>query len=125
MSKKQKILLIEDDPDQIFLYRSKFELEGFELISARYGAEGLRLAKEQKPDIILLDLVLIAESGLDVLANLKKDPATKDIPVLILTNLVQKDVKNKAKEQGAVDFLVKTNMMPADVVKRIKEIIKV
>ena len=119
-----KILLIEDDPDQIFLYRSKFELEGLELVSSRYGSEGLRLAREQKPDIILLDLVLIAESGLDVLATLKKDPITHNIPVMILTNLVQKDVETKAKELGAVDFLVKTDMMPSDVVKRVREILK-
>ncbi|MFA6099031.1 MAG: response regulator [Patescibacteria group bacterium] len=124
MDKKLKILLIEDDPDQVFLYQSKFELEGFELAAARYGSEGLRLAREQKPDIILLDLVLIAESGLDVLAKLKKDPLTKNIPVVILTNLVQEDSVIKAKKMGATDFLTKTDVMPSDVVSRIREILK-
>ncbi|MFA5135006.1 MAG: response regulator [Patescibacteria group bacterium] len=124
MDTKLTILLIEDDPDQIFLYQSKFELEGFGMLSARYGSEGLKLAREQKPDIILLDLVLIAENGLDVLASMKKDPLVKNIPVMILTNLERDDAKTKAKELGAVDFLTKANMMPSDVVRRIREILK-
>lgn len=124
MAKKQKILLIEDDTDQIFLYQSKFEIEGFELISSRTGDEGIAKAKTKKPDIILLDLVLIAESGIDVLAKLKKDPAIKSIPVIILTNLVQKGKMEKAKELGAADFLIKANMMPSEVVQRVREILK-
>ncbi|MDD5039582.1 MAG: response regulator [Patescibacteria group bacterium] len=124
MDTKLKILLIEDDTDQVFLYQSKFELEGFEMLSSRYGSEGLRIAGEQKPDIILLDLVLIGESGLDVLANLKKNAPVKNIPVIILTNLERDDAKAKAKELGAADFLTKANMMPSDVVRRIREILK-
>lgn len=124
MDKKKKILLIEDDPDQIFLYKSKFEIEGFEVISSRTGDDGITLAKNEKPDIILLDLILIAESGIDVLSKLKKDKATKHIPVIILTNLVQKDNKENAKKLGAIDFLIKTDMMPADVVKRLREVLK-
>ncbi len=123
MDKKKKILLIEDDPDQIFLYQSKFEIEGFDIISSRTGDDGITLAKIEKPDIILLDLILIAESGIDVLSKLKKDKATKHIPVIILTNLVQKDNKENAKKLGAIDFLIKTDMMPADVVKRVREVL--
>jgi len=124
MKKKLKILFIEDDPDQIFLYQSKFGLEGFEFFSVRTGAEGLELAKTKKPDLILLDLVLIAESGVDVLADLKKDPTTESIPVVILTNLVQEEVIEKTKKLGAVDFIVKANMMPSEVVQRVREILK-
>lgn len=123
-AKKTKILLIEDDPDQIFLYQSKFEIEGFELISSRTGDEGIAKAKTEKPDIILLDLVLIAESGIDVLAKLKKDPAIKSIPVVILTNLVQEETIEKTKKLGAADFIVKANMMPSEVVKRVRELLK-
>ncbi|MFH1367171.1 MAG: response regulator [Patescibacteria group bacterium] len=115
---------MEDDTDQIFLYQSKFKIEGLDLIFSRTGQEGLELAKKENPALILLDLVLIAENGLDVLAKLKKDPNLKHIPVIILTNLVQEEVKNKAKELGAVDFLIKTDMMPSDVVKKVKEILK-
>jgi DNA-binding response OmpR family regulator len=121
---KPKILLIEDDTDQIFLYQSKFEIEGFELISCRTGKEGLEMAKTKDPDIILLDLVLIAENGIDVLAKLKNDPAAKHIPVIILTNLVQEEARKKAASMGAADFLIKTEVMPSDVARRAKEIIK-
>jgi len=123
-SKQPTVLLIEDDTDQIFLYQSKFELEGFEFISSRTGDEGIAKAKTQKPDVILLDLVLIAESGIDVLEKLKKDEATKNIPVLILTNLVQKEKKEKALKLGAADFLIKTDMMPSDVVKKVKAVLR-
>ncbi len=123
MTNKPKILLIEDDTDQIFLYQSKFEIEGFEFFSVRTGAEGLEMAKNKKPDLILLDLVLIAESGVDVLADLKKDPSTESIPVIILTNLVKEDIIEKTKKLGAADFIVKTNMMPSEVVKRVRKIL--
>ena len=123
MTNKPKILLIEDDTDQIFLYQSKFEIEGFEFFSVRTGAEGLEMAKNKKPDLILLDLVLIAESGVDVLADLKKDPSTESIPVIILTNLVKEDIIEKTKNLGAADFIVKTNMMPSEVVKRVRKIL--
>jgi DNA-binding response OmpR family regulator len=124
MSNITKVLLIEDDPDQVLLYRSKLELDGFEVVAVRNGAEGLRLAREQKPDIVLLDLVLVGESGVDVLMQLKKDRATKEIPVVVLTNLIQEEIIGRTKKLGAVDFLAKTDTMPSDVVRRIREILK-
>lgn len=125
MEKKQPtVLLIEDDPDQIFMYQNKFELEGFACIAARRGVEGIDQAKTKGPDIILLDLVLIAENGLDVLEKLKQDNATKNIPVLILTNLVKKEVKEKANNLGAAGFLVKTDAVPAQVVAKVREVLQ-
>lgn len=124
MAKKITVLLIEDDPDQISLYQTKFELEGFDVLSTRKGTEGIELAKTKNPDIILLDLVLIAEDGLDVLDKLKNDTGTQHIPVVILTNLVKKEVKEKAKSFGAADFIIKTDTVPKDVVLKIKEVLK-
>lgn len=124
MKKQHIVLLIEDDPDQIFMYQSKFELEGFNLISTRKGDEGIATAKTRKPDIILLDLVLIAESGLDVLQKLKQDNETKKIPVVILTNLVKKEAMEKAKNLGAADFVVKTDVMPGGVVQKVRDILR-
>jgi len=124
MEKRPTVLLIEDDPDQIFMYQNKFELEGFEFYSARKGDEGITLAKSHKPDAILLDLVLIAENGLDVLEKLKQDDETKKIPVVILTNLVKKEAMDRAKNLGAVDFVVKTDTMPSEVVQKIQGILK-
>jgi len=120
---KPTVLLIEDDPDQIFMYQSKFELEGYEFISARKGDEGMDLAKTEKPDIILLDLVLIVENGLDVLEKLKQDKVTQMIPVVVLTNLVKKEAMKKSRDLGAVGFLVKTNTVPADVVWEVQKIL--
>lgn len=122
--KQSTVLLIEDDPDQIFMYQNKFELEGFEFFSARKGDEGIALAKSHKPNAILLDLVLIAENGLDVLEKLKQNDETKNIPVVILTNLVKKEAMDRAKNLGAVDFIVKTDTMPGSVVQKIRDILK-
>lgn len=120
-----KILFIEDDQDQIFLYQTKFELEGFEFIAARHGNEGINLAIEKQPDLILLDLVLIKEDGMEVLKKLKEDKKTSNIPVIILTNLAKKDLAQKGKDLGAVDFVVKSQTVPSDVVRIVKGVLKI
>ena len=124
MNSKPKILLIEDDKDQIFMYRFKFEKEGFAFFSARTGAEGIKTAKTEKPDLILLDLILINESGVDILEKLKADEAVKNIPVIILTNLAKKELKARAQELGIVDFIIKTQILPAELVERVKKALK-
>lgn len=125
MPHKPTVLLIEDDPDQILMYRTKFELEGFLFLSTQKGRDGIELAKTKHPDLILLDLVLIGENGLDVLRQLKRNDATKNIPAVILTNLVKNDAVEKAQELGAADFLVKTDIVPSDIVQRVRRILKV
>ena len=125
MNTKVKILLIEDDKDQIFMYRFKFEKEGFAFFSARTGAEGIKTAKTEKPDLILLDLILINESGVDILEKLKADEAVKNIPVIILTNLAKKELKARAQELGIVDFIIKTQILPAELVARVKKALKI
>lgn len=122
-TKKNRILFIEDDVDQIFLYQSKFELEGFEFLTARYGRDGLAIAVEKQPDLILLDLVLIKEDGMEILKQLKEDGKTKKIPVIILTNLAKKDLAEKSKELGAVDFIVKAEVTPTDIVSKVKKVL--
>lgn len=124
MAKNITVLLIEDDPDQIFLYQSKFELEGFTFLSSRRGEEGIWLAQTNKPDVILLDLVLIAENGLDVLEQLKKNSQTQHIPVIVLTNLVKTEAMERAKNLGAAGFLVKTDVMPSAVVQKVRDVLK-
>jgi two-component system alkaline phosphatase synthesis response regulator PhoP len=124
MNSKPKILLIEDDKDQIFMYRFKFEKEGFAFFSARTGAEGIKTAKTEKPDLILLDLILINESGVDILEKLKADEAVKNILVIILTNLAKKELKARAQELGIVDFIIKTQILPAELVERVKKALK-
>ena len=119
MNTKVKILIIEDDKDQIFMYRFKFEKEGFAFFSARTGAEGIKTAKTEKPDLILLDLILINESGVDILEKLKADEAVKNIPVIIISNSGQPVELEKAKKLGARDWLVKTEFDPVEVVEKV------
>ena len=75
----KKILLIEDDPDQVFLYLTKFKMEGLKLLTAKNGVEGLAMAKKEKPDIILLDIVMDEMDGMEVLERLKKNSWIGDL----------------------------------------------
>lgn len=120
-----KVLLIEDDPDQVALYSAKFELEGLNLITAKNGAEGLAKATKEKPNFILLDIVMEEMDGMEVLERLKKNKETKKIPVALLTNLITKDLISKSKKLKAVGFWPKTEVLPQDVVDRTKKILNI
>jgi len=104
-----KILLIEDDPFLLSMYSTKFELEGFRIITAEDGEKGLRLALSSDPSIILLDILLPKMNGFDVLEKLKEDDKGKNIPVILLTNLNQKDEIERAMSMGADDYLIKAH----------------
>ncbi len=117
---KVKILLVEDEEMLANMYEVKFSNEGFELLKASDGAEGLELAKTEKPDFVLLDIIMPKMDGFSVLAAMKENPELKDIPVLLLTNLGQDEDIEKGKNMGAVGYLVKANVTPADVVARVK-----
>lgn len=120
--KKIKILIVEDDVFLSDLYKTKFTLDGFEVITAYDGEKGLELAEKNLPQVILLDLVLPKMSGFAVLENLKKEKATKDIPVVLLTNLGQKSDVENGLQLGAVDYLIKAHFMPSEVVAKIKKL---
>lgn len=118
---KKKILFIEDERT---LHKTFFELfnqEGYELISAYDGEEGLKLAKEKKPDLILLDLILPKKHGLVVLEEIKKDEKIKDIPVIVLTNLEDVQTLEKALSLGATTYLVKAEYSLDEVLEKIKK----
>ena len=121
--KKVKILLIEDDPFLSSMYSTKFEMENFEVAAAEDGAKGLSLASSHKPDIILLDILMPKMNGFEVLEKLKTDKEMKDIPVILLTNLNQRDDIEKGMALGAVDYLIKAHFMPSEVVDKIKKVI--
>lgn len=121
--KKIKVLLIEDDSFLLSMYTTKFEIENFSVIAADDGEKGLRVARENRPDIILLDILMPKMNGFEVLAELKKDPLTKDVPVILLTNLNQKDEIEKGLGMGAKDYLIKAHFMPSEVVEKIKKVI--
>ena len=127
MSDKYKnvnVLLVEDDTFLANIYKTKFEMEGFKIISADNGEKGLSEAKKKKPDIILLDILLPKMDGFAVLEALKADEGVKEIPVILLTNLGQKDDVEKGLEMGAVDYMIKAHFKPSEVVSKVVEVLK-
>ena len=118
-----KILTIEDDKFLRELIKRKLQEVGFEAISASNGEEGLALVKEEKPNLILLDLIMPGMDGFMTLKELQKDPLLASIPVIILSNLGQQDDFDKAKQLGAVDFLVKAHFTPNEIVDKINKIL--
>lgn len=122
--KKRKILLVEDDEFLAELYATKLNLEGYEVFLAIDGKKGARLVKEKLPDLILLDIMLPKMDGFEVLREIKKNPATASIPVILLTNLSQKDEVKKGLNLGAQDYLIKAHFMPSEVVNKIKGLLK-
>ncbi len=120
-NKKKKILLIEDEEMLANMYETKFQNEGFEIVKALDGAEGLKLSEEVNPDFILLDIIMPKMDGFSVLKELKENDKTKNIPVILLTNLGQEEDIKRGKEHGAISYLVKANTTPAEVVERVKK----
>ncbi|MFH0951640.1 MAG: response regulator [Patescibacteria group bacterium] len=120
MTDKIKVLIVEDEKMLADMYKTKFEMDGFTAIQALNGQAGLDAAKADKPDIILLDIIMPKLDGFVVLQELKKDPKTKNIPVILLTNLGQEDDIKKGKSLGANDYFVKANHSPAEVVAKVK-----
>jgi len=118
---KIKILLVEDDSFLLGMYATKFEMENFKVIMAEDGEKAVRLTLKEAPNIILLDLVLPKVNGFDVLHQLKANPTTADIPVILLTNLSQKDEIERGLKMGAEDYLIKAHFMPSEVVDKIKK----
>ena len=119
----KKILLIEDDPDIQKIYSEKLGSEGFEVVGKMTGNEGMAYAKNTKPDLVLLDIMLPGSlNGFDVLESFKKDEELKKIPVIILTNIEGQE--KPAREIGAVDYIIKANTDLNQVVEKIKSSLK-
>lgn len=122
MSEKvKKILVIEDDKFISEVYIAKLSKEGFEAILVSDGETAIKKAKEEKPDLILLDIFMPKIGGIDVLRILKEKEETRDIPVVMLTNAVEEEYINSAMEMGAKDYLVKSNHTPAEIVHKVLE----
>lgn len=121
--KKAKVLIVDDDMFLSGIYATKLDLEGFEVVSARDGEEGVKVAMKELPDLILLDVLMPKLDGFEALKQLKEEPTTKDIPVIMLTNLGQKEDVEKGLQQGAVDYLIKAHFVPAEAVEKIKKVL--
>ena len=117
----QKILIIEDDRFLRKIYKNKLEAEGFEVMEAIEGEEGIHKVQNEQPNLVLLDLMLPRKDGFDVLSDIKKDPNTKDIPIIILTVLGQESDIKRGLDLGATNYLVKGQTDLNQVVKVIKQ----
>lgn len=107
------------------IYQKKFEMEGFKISVVDNGEKVLAEAKKKKPNIVLLDILLPKKDGFTVLAQLKEDKEVKDIPVIMLTNLGQKDDVDKALAAGANDYLIKAHFKPSEVVDKVKKVLHI
>ena len=116
------ILLVDDDLTLREMYDERLKAEGFEIVQASNGEEALSQAKETKPNVILLDVMMPKINGFDVLKQLKEDPETQDIPVIILTALIQDVDRAQGKKLGAADYIVKSETMPGEVIAKIKNV---
>jgi len=123
MEEAKTILLVDDDLTLREMYEERLKAEGFIITQASNGEEAIKLAKETKPQIVLLDIMMPKVNGFDVLKNLKADPSTKDIPVIVLSALIQDVDRVEGKKLGAVDYIVKSETMPGEVIAKIKNAI--
>lgn len=118
-----KILIVEDDPLMARLYEKIFSFEKYEIILAENGAVGLDKARSEKPNLILLDVMMPKMNGLEALDKLKADPDLKKIPVVMLTNLAGDKDAETALAKGAVKYIIKSEQDPKQVSDMVKEIL--
>lgn len=116
----KKILLVEDDDALANVYQTRLQAEGFDIRRVPNGEEALASTLEYKPDLILLDVMMPKVSGFDVLDILRNTPETVNVKVIMLTALSQDSDQERAKNLGVDDYLVKSQVVIADVVDRVK-----
>ena len=117
----KRIMIVEDDEFLRALTAKRLEKEGYEVKVALDGDHALEAIKEAKPDLILLDLLLPGLNGFEVLKKVRAESDLKAIPVIVFSNLGQKEDIEKAKEAGANDFLIKANFTLDDLIGKLKE----
>lgn len=132
----KKILLVEDESSLVIMYKTLLKSSGYEVISSGESRDALALTKRERPVLILLDLVFprtgddggvqefSKKTGFGFLEEVKSDPLTKDIPVIVLTNLGAEDSEKRAKELGAVDFIVKSKILPRELICKLEKWLK-
>jgi len=120
---KARILIADDDITLRDMYKLRLEADNFEVLIAADGEEALGIIRKEKPDLILLDIMMPKINGLDVLAEIKKDPTLKEIPVIMLTALIQDVTKVKSLMSGADDYLMKSEVMPGEVITKVNQVL--
>lgn len=119
----KKILLVEDDPFLVDIYITKLSKEGFEVLVAQDGQEALNKLKEQKPDLMVLDIVLPQIDGWAILRKIREESRLKNLKVIVLSNLGQKADVERGRRFGVEKYLIKAHFTPSEVIEEIKKTI--
>jgi DNA-binding response OmpR family regulator len=122
--KKTKVLIVEDEEILLTALSEELKQEGFDVVGAKDGVEGVEKTISERPDLVLLDLVMPKLDGIGALKQMKENDQTKDIPVVILTNLSDYDKVSDALSLGAMDYLVKANYRLEELVNKIKTVLE-
>lgn len=117
-----KILFIEDEPDQIMMVEMRLQQSGYEVISTMDGETGLKMARQEKPDLILLDIILPKLDGIEVCRQLRQSPETCDIPIIAITAAALKDLVQRCTQAGADDFIRKP-YEPEELIARVSKLL--
>lgn len=120
----KKILIVEDDKFLRELIAKKLLAESYQIIEAKNGEEATDKIPKERPDLVLLDLILPGIDGFEVLKQIKNNPETLEIPTIILSNLGQRDDVEKGLGLGAADFLIKAHFTPKEIIDKIKNLLK-
>ena len=118
-----KIIIVEDDPFLIDIYKDKLEESGYAVETVEDGDQVLNKITEARPDLVLLDIILPNVDGWEILRTIRNKPDTKDLKVIILSNLGQKEEVEKGVDLGATKYLIKAHFTPSEVIKEIKELL--
>ncbi|KPJ56880.1 hypothetical protein AMJ49_03655 [Parcubacteria bacterium DG_74_2] len=117
----KKILIVEDEKILAEMYKDKFEMAGFEVILSFDCQEGLEAAKKEKPDLILLDILLPTKNGISFLKGWKRDKEISSIPIVAFSNYDDPETKKEAFDLGVEEYLIKTNYTPQQIVEKVTE----
>ncbi|MEI7890341.1 MAG: response regulator [bacterium] len=123
MNKGTKILIVEDDVFIRDIYNVKFNQEGFEVFLAEDGFKALEKLETVVPDIVLLDITMPGLDGIDVLKKVKENPALVNVPIIMLTNISEKERVQEAKELGIDEYMIKSQFTPSEVVQKVNSLL--
>jgi DNA-binding response OmpR family regulator len=120
----RKVLVVEDDRFLRELITQKLSREGYDVSEAVDGEDGVKKAEEKRPEIILMDLILPGIDGFEAITRIKANPELEDIPIIILSNLGQRDDVERGLKLGATDFLIKAHFTPGEIIEKIEKVLK-
>ncbi|MBU4216379.1 response regulator [Candidatus Parcubacteria bacterium] len=115
-----KVLIIEDEQEQLMIFQTVLDMRGLSTRVASTSAEVIIALADDKPDLILSDIMLKGENGLDIIEKIKNDEGMRDVPVFVFTNTNKKDFRDRANELGVVEYIIKSETVPHELAEKIK-----